>query len=145
MKISTRGRYGVRMMLELATCYGDGPVQLKEIAKSQQISLQYLEQLVRPLQEAGLIQAVRGVKGGVWLSKPPHNITLGRIIRLLTGPIAPVKCVLEPGICQRSVGCVTRDVWCEVGQAMEGVLESVTLQELITRQQKKHLVKRNKS
>ena len=80
LKISTKGRYGTRALLEMATRYGDGPVQLKDIARTQQISLQYLQQILGPLNAAGLIHTTRGVKGGVWLAKPPREITLSQIV-----------------------------------------------------------------
>ena len=137
MKLSTRSRYGLRALLELALHYGEGPIQLKKIAKNQQISLQYLEQLIRPLLAAGFIKSIRGVNGGIWLSKSPSMIKLGAIIEHLEGKMAPVECVTDPNVCGRSENCVTRDIWCELKSTIYGVLNSVTLQELIIRHKNK--------
>ena len=120
MKLSTRARYGTRALLDLAIQGSGEPVSLKDIAKRQQISLQYLEHLMTPLIAAGLVRSVRGPKGGVMLAKPPEKIMLSEIIQLLEGSIAPVDCVDNPKLCPRSGLCVTRDIWDEVKQAMEG-------------------------
>ncbi len=137
MKLSTRGQYGTRALLELALHYGEGPVPLKDIARRQQISLQYLEHLITPLVAAGIVLSIRGPKGGVSLAKPPEAIRLSEVIRLLEGSIAPVECVNNPEICSRSKLCVTRDIWSELKEAMDGVLESTTLQDLAERHKKK--------
>ena len=141
MKLSTRARYGTRALLDLAVQGSREPVSLKDIAKRQQISLQYLEQLMTPLIAAGLVRSVRGPKGGVLLAKSPEEIKLSEIIRLLEGSIAPVECVDNPKVCPRSELCVTRDIWKEVKKAMEGVLQTTTLQSLIERQKKKKTLK----
>ena len=141
MKLSTRARYGTRALLDLAVQGSAEPVSLKDIAKRQQISLQYLEQLMTPLIAAGLVRSVRGPKGGVLLAKSPEEIKLSEIIRLLEGSIAPVECVDNPKVCPRSELCVTRDIWKEVKKAMEGVLQTTTLQSLIERQKKKKTLK----
>jgi Rrf2 family cysteine metabolism transcriptional repressor len=137
LKISTKGRYATRALLEMATRYGDGPVQLKNVARTQQISLQYLQQILGPLNAAGLIHTTRGVKGGVWLAKPPAQIKLSQIVEAMEGPIAPVDCVEDPKICDRSSMCATRDVWADVQQAIYDVLEGITLEDLMKKQQKK--------
>ena len=137
MKLSTRGRYGTRALLELALHYREGPIPLKDIARSQQISLSYLEHLITPLVTAGIVLSIRGRRGGVSLAKPPEEIKLSEVIRFLEGPIAPVECVNNPGICTRSELCVTRDIWGELKKAMNGVLESTTLQDLVERQKRK--------
>jgi Rrf2 family protein len=141
MKLSTRARYGTRALLDLAIQGSGEPVSLKDIAKRQQISLQYLEHLMTPLIAAGLVRSVRGPKGGVLLAKPPEKIMLSEIIQLLEGSIAPVDCVDNPKLCPRSGLCVTRDIWDEVKKAMEGVLETTTLQNMIERQQRKNALK----
>jgi Rrf2 family protein len=141
MKLSTRARYGTRALLDLAVHGSAEPVSLKDIAKRQQISLQYLEHLMTPLIAAGLVRSVRGPKGGVLLAKPPEKIMLSEIIQLLEGSIAPVDCVDNPKLCPRSGLCVTRDIWDEVKKAMEGVLETTTLQNMIERQQRKNALK----
>lgn len=137
MKLSTRGRYGTRALLELALHQGEEPVPLKDIAQRQQISLQYLEHIITPLIAAGIVLSTRGPRGGVSLAKPPEAVRLSEIIQLLEGSIAPVECVNNPGICVRSKLCVTRDIWGELKKVMNGVLESITLQDLVERQKRK--------
>jgi len=137
MKLSTRGRYATRALLDLALHQEEEPVLLKDIAQRQRISLRYLEHLITPLVAAGIIRSTRGARGGVWLAKPPQEIKLSEVIRLLEGSIAPVECVNNPEICVRSELCVTRDIWGELKKAMDGVLESTTLQDLVERQKRK--------
>ncbi len=137
MKLSTRGRYGTRALLDLALRHGEGPVLLKDVAQRQQISLRYLEHLITPLIAAGIVLSTRGPRGGVSLAKPPEEIRLSEVILLLEGSIAPVECVNNPGVCSRSELCVTRDIWGELKKAMNGVLESITLQDLVERQKRK--------
>jgi len=137
MKLTTRGRYATRALLDLALHQGEGPSQLKDIAQRQQISLHYLEHLVSPLIAGGILRSIRGAKGGVWLAKPPEEIKLSEVIQLVEGSIAPAECVDDPRICSRSTFCATREVWEEVKKAMDDVLASTTLQDLVERQRKK--------
>ena len=137
MKLSTRARYGTRALLDLALHWGQEPVPLKDIAHRQQISLHYLEHLITPLIAAGMVMSVRGARGGVWLAKPPQEIKLSEVLQLLEGSIAPVECVNNPRTCPRSDLCVTRDVWSEMKKAMNEVLESTTLQDLVEHQKRK--------
>ena len=137
MKLSTRGQYGTRALLELALHQGEAPVLLKDIAQRQQISLPYLEHLITPLIAGGIVRSTRGAKGGVSLAKPPQKIRLSEVIQLLEGSTAPVECVNNPETCSRSESCVTRDIWGELKKAMDGVLESTTLQDLVERQKRK--------
>ncbi len=137
MKLSTRGQYGTRALLDIALHQGEGPIPLKRIAERQQIALQYLEHLVTPLVAAGIIRSTRGAKGGVWLAKAPEEIKLSEVIKLLEGSVAPVECVIDPKFCPRSNVCATRDIWGELKKAMDGVLESTTLRDLAERQKKK--------
>jgi Rrf2 family cysteine metabolism transcriptional repressor len=139
MKISTRGRYGTRVMLELANHWGKGSTQLKEIAENQQLSLNYIEHLIAPLISAGMVKTARGSSGGIWLAKPPNEIKVGEIVSLFEGSTAPVECVNDPGICRRSDFCATRDIWMDIKKAVDGVLESITLQELVEKQKRKTL------
>jgi len=139
MKISTRGQYGTRALLDLAIHQGKRPVSLKDIARRQQIPLLYLEHLISPLIAGGIVRSTRGARGGVSLVKPPEEIRLSEVVQLLEGSIAPVECVNNPGICTRSESCATRDVWGELKKAINGVLESTTLQDLVERQQEKEL------
>ena len=128
MKLSTRGRYGTRALLDLALHHDEEPVLLKDIAQREEISLSYLEHVITPLIAGGIVRTTRGARGGVSLAKPPEQIKLSEVIQLLEGSIAPVACVNDPGVCSRSESCVTRDIWDELKKAMNGVLESTTLQ-----------------
>jgi len=136
MKLSTRGRYGTRMLLDLAL-QQDKPVVLRDIARREQISLPYLERLIAPLIAGGIIRSTRGIRGGVSLARAPEKISLGEVVPLLEGSITPVECVDNPEVCTRSKFCVTRDIWGELKQAMEGVLQSITLKDLVERQKRK--------
>ena len=137
MKLSTRGRYGTRALLDLALHNREKPVLLKNIAEREQISVRYLQHLITPLVAGGIVRTTRGAKGGVSLAKPPKEIKLSEAIQLLEGSIAPADCINSPGICSRSKLCVTRDIWGELKQAMDGILESTTLQDLVERHRRK--------
>ena len=137
MKLSTRAQYGTRALLDIALHGGEKPILLKDIARRQQISLQYLEHLITPLVAAGLIRSTRGARGGVSLARPPQEIRLSEVVPLLEGSIAPVECLNDPKYCPRSDLCVTRDVWGEMEKAISGVLESTTLQDLVERHKQK--------
>jgi Rrf2 family protein len=131
MKLSTRGRYGTRVLLDLALREGKEPVPLKDIAQRQQISLLYLEHIIAPLISVGMIRSTRGVHGGVRLARSPQDIKLSEVLGVLEGSIAPVDCINDPEACSRSELCATRDVWIELKKAMDGVLESRTLHDLV--------------
>jgi len=137
MKLSTRGRYGTRILLDLALHRDEEPVLLKDIAQRQQISLRYVEHLITPLITGGIVWSTRGPKGGVSLAKHPEEIRLDEVIQLFEGSIAPAECVNNPNVCVRSEFCVTHDIWSELKRVMSEVLESTTLQELVERQKKK--------
>ena len=137
MKLSTKGQYGTRALLDLALREADEPVPLKDIARRQQIPLQYLEHLITPLITAGIVRSIRGSKGGIMLARAPEEINLSDVIQTLEGPIGPTECLNNPGVCDRSASCVTRDVWDELKKAMEGVLEATTLRDLAERHRKK--------
>lgn len=139
MKLSTKGRYGLRALLDMAIYQGNGPVTLNNVAERQGISEGYLEQLMMPLKRAGIVRSVRGAQGGYLLSKDPKDITVGEIIRVLEGPIAPVACVSEdfPEECERAGSCVTRIVWEKVRDSISEVLDSYTLEGLV-QESKKH-------
>ena len=137
MKLSTKGRYGTRALLDIALHQEEEPLHLRDIARRQQISLPYLEHLIAPLIGGGVIRSARGIGGGVSLVKPPAEIKLSEVVGLLEGSLAPTKCVTDPAACNRSEFCVTRDIWNELKTAMDGVLESTTLQDLVERQKRK--------
>ncbi len=131
MKLSTRSRYGTRMMLDLAQHYDQGPVQMGEISKRENISVKYLEQLIIPLKKANFIKSVRGPKGGHMLAKPPEEITVGDIVRILEGGITLSSCIENPEVCDRTTKCLVRGVWEETTKVMYDKLNSVTLSKMI--------------
>ncbi len=135
MKITTKGRYGARAVLELTLRYGSGPVMVREISESQEISERYLEQILNTLRTSGLVKSTRGAKGGYELSKAPSEITVGDIIRSLEGPLDVVSCLGDYD-CEKEAECATFYVWKEVKEAIEKVLDSITLKELATRKRK---------
>ena len=124
-------------MLELASHYGEGPIELKEIANKENISLKYLEQVIIPLRASGLIKSVRGSKGGYALAKPPSEICLNEMVEILEGPLSLVECLHDPKICQRVPTCVTREIWKKVSDAINGIFRSITLEDLVNRKREK--------
>ena len=137
MKLSTRGRYGVRLMLELALHYGEGPILLKDIAERQGISEKYLWQLINPLKTTGLVNSLRGAHGGYVLGKPPEAISLKAILQILEGPLCLVDCVDNPSLCERAPSCISRDIWGEASKNMQQTLEDTTLAAMVERQKEK--------
>lgn len=133
MKLSTRTRYGMRAMLELAEHYGKGPLQTNVIARQQDISIKYLEQLMTILKAAGLVKSVRGAKGGYILAKKPDEIKLNEVFYGLEGPVITVECLEDQSACTRIAECISRQLWLQVQQAITNVLQSMTLQDLIDR------------
>lgn len=131
MKLSTRSRYGTRMMQHLAQHYDQGPIQIGDIAKGQDISVKYLEQLIIPLKKFNFIKSVRGPKGGHMLARPPEDITVGEIVKVLEGGIDLAGCIENPEECNRSSNCLTRGVWEEATKAMFDKLNSVTLSNIV--------------
>ena len=140
MKLSTKGRYGVRLMFDLALHAGYGPVTLKDIAARQEISEKYLSNLILVLKNAGFVHSVRGSQGGYTLARPPRDITLKEILLVLEGSMCLVECSEKPLLCQRSEECLMRDVWSEVTGKMLDALESFTLEGLMERQKLKRRV-----
>lgn len=133
MKLSTRTRYGVRAILELAMSGNKGPLQLKIIAQRQDLSVKYLEQLMVVLKAAGFVRSVRGSKGGYMLAKAPDQIELIDVLHCLEGTVATVECVENKDYCVRAADCAARDIWVKVQKAIEDVLKSMTLQDLVNR------------
>jgi Rrf2 family protein len=131
MKLSSRSRYGLRAILDLALEYGGGPLQIKAIAEREDISNKYLEQLMTILKTAGLVRSLRGPKGGYLLTKPPNEVRLSEVFTVLEGPLVTVECLRHPEYCPRCAECITRQVWAQIQDAMLGVLESITLQDLV--------------
>lgn len=137
MKISTKGRYAVRLMLDLALHREDAPVSLGDVARRQDISEKYLEQIVTPLARSGLVRSVRGAGGGYLLTRENDGYTVGDILRPLEGDLAPVSCVGASGCCQRAERCVTTEVWDKVYRAVRDVVDSITLSDLAARYEEK--------
>lgn len=133
MKLSTKGRYGVKAMLDLAVHSSEGQIALKSIAERQDISENYLEQLFATLKKSGLVKSIRGSQGGYILGHDPKDITIGAILRALEGSLAPVDCVMEedPASCGRSEVCVTRFIWEKMRDKINEVVDSITLNDLI--------------
>ena len=132
MRISTKGRYALRLMLDLATnCCGD-PIRLKDVAKRQEISEKYLEQIISVLNKAGFVRSIRGPQGGYVLTRRPEEYTVGMILRLTEGSMAPVDCVDEElGHCPKMTECATSVVWKRLNDAISDVIDNITLQDLV--------------
>ena len=136
MKMSTQGRYALRMMLDLAEHQNDGYVALKDIAARQNISKKYLEQIVPILNKADILRTTRGFQGGYRLAKPPEKYTVGQILRLTEGSLAPVACLEhDPIECERSVGCATLPVWQGLYRVITEYLDGITLQDILDQQE----------
>ncbi len=134
MKISTRGEYGLRAMVELARRYGQGPTPLSVVAAASVVPVAYLEQLIAPLRERNLVVSTRGARGGYEIARHPSEILIGEVYRALEGPVAPMDCVSEElvdDICPLIDGCVTRVAWVKVRDSIIDVLDSTTLADLL--------------
>jgi Rrf2 family protein len=138
MKVSTKGDYGVRALIELAHHYGQGPVQSAEIASRQEVPEPYLDQLLTNLRRAGFIRSVRGPQGGHALIRDPHEVKLSEVIVALEGSLAPTACVDDPESCNRIGGCVQREVYERVRNATVEILESVTIADLAEKETAKN-------
>ena len=138
MKISTRGRYALRMMLDLAVNNNGEPIRLKDISKRQGISDKYLEQIISILNKAGFVRSIRGPQGGYMLNREPKEYTVGMILRLTEGSLAPVACRdYEPNDCERRNECVTLILWEKLNDAIKSVVDNITLQDLVQWQMEK--------
>jgi len=131
MKLSTRSRYGTRLMLDMAQHYNDGPIHLSDIAKRQDVSVKYLEQIIIPLKKAGYIESLRGPQGGHILAKPPEEITVKEIVGLLEEGTSLVECCDDTTVCKRTDICPTRILWKEASEAMFDRLQTITLADLV--------------
>ena len=135
MKVSTKSRYGVAAMVDIAQQYGAGPVALRSVAERQQVSEHYLEQLMSNLRNAGFVRSIRGAQGGYVLARDPAAITVGDIVRAMEGPIAPVDCLLADGgknnpYCNKSQDCIRRNIWLKMGESISEALDSISLASL---------------
>lgn len=137
MRLSTRGCYGLRAMLELALNYGGKPVLMRQIADNQGISRKYLHALLTSLKAAGLVRSVRGSGGGYMLAKAPARIKVDQIVKVLEGSLSLTDCVEDASTCERSDSCVTIELWRQVSDSMVSLLSAVTLEDLVARQAEK--------
>ena len=131
MRLSTRGRYGIHAMYDLAVSFKGGPQPLKAIAERQSIPEAYLEQLMAPLRRDGLVKSVRGAQGGYLLSRSPSEITIGQVLRTLEGDLAIIECLIEEDACDKADGCPTRKVWKQVRDGLNSVVDGITLQDML--------------
>ena len=139
MKISTTGRYALRLMIDLAENSSGNPVSLKDVAKRQGISDKYLEQIISVLNKAGYVRSVRGAQGGYLLKSDPETYTVGMILRQTEGSLAPVSCIEDDEIiCDRQEQCVTSIVYKKINDAISNVVDNITLQDLVDWQSEKN-------
>ena len=134
MRVSSKGHYGLLAVAELARRYDSGLISLAEIATAEHLPLPYLEQIIAPLRMAGVVEATRGLHGGYRLARHPSQVSVGEVVRWLEGPIALVDCTTEgyqTGACEREAGCTSRGVWTRVSEAINQVLNTLTLADLI--------------
>ena len=138
MKISTRGRYALRLMLDLALNSPDQYVTIKSISERQDISNTYLEQIITALSRAGYVKSIRGAQGGYKLARPAEEYTVGMVLRLIEGSLAPVACMDDtPNKCPRSNDCVTLDIWKKLNDAINDVVDNITLADLVNQHKTK--------
>ncbi len=133
MKLSTRTRYGMRAVIELAQHMGKRPLQLKLIAERQGISVKYLEQLMSLLRSAGFVRSIRGSKGGYVLARPAEQINIHEVFRCLEGAVTTAECTEDTDYCERAADCAAREVWMRVEEAIRSVLGSLTLADVVER------------
>ncbi len=139
MKISTKGRYALRMLVDLAEHRDDGFIALKDIAKRQNVSKKYLEQIVPIFNKSDILKANRGYQGGYMLAKLPKDYTVGQILRLTEGSLSPVSCVdQDPVECERSEDCVTLPIWRGLSKVINEYLDSITLQDILDQQRERY-------
>ena len=138
MKISTKGRYALRLMIDLAEHYESGLTALKDVSAREGISIKYLEQIVTQLSKAGLLRSTRGPQGGYRLAKAPDSYTVGDILRVTEGSLAPVACLEdEPNLCERQTNCVTLEVWQGLYQVIETYIDHIRLNDPVERKREK--------
>ena len=132
MKMSTKGLYALRLMLDLAIHHSGAYIPLSGISKRQEISGKYLEQIITPLNKAGYVKSSRGAQGGYMLAKEPSSYTVGMIIRLVEGNLAPVECVVDNSpACHRADFCISKEIWQNVKEAVDNVIDNITLADLV--------------
>lgn len=132
MKLSTKGRYGLKAMFELSLSHSKGPISIKTIASRQNIPEQYLEQIFSKLKKAKLIKSVRGAQGGYLLSRKASEITVYDVLIVLEGPVSISDCLVDEDSCENSGACVTKLVWAKIRDAIEDVMKSITLCDMVS-------------
>ena len=137
MRISTKGRYGARAMVDIGEHYGKGPVSLRELSKRQSVSMKYMEQIIALLKASGLIRSARGARGGYVLAKEPREISLHDIVQAVEGSRSLVDCLDDETLCDRAKECVTYEIWHDVQRAVYKILDSTTLADMVNRHRKK--------
>ncbi len=137
MKVSTKGDYATRALQDLAIHYDEGPVPIETIAQRQGLPARYLEQVLLTLKQAGFLGSKRGVNGGYYLAKPPREITIGQVMRVVDGPVAPIFCVTVSAgrreICPKEGACALQDLWGEVRDAVSKIVDATTLEDISRR------------
>ncbi len=133
MRVSTKGRYGLRTLVDIALHQDKGAVTLNDIARRQEISVKYLWQVINPLKTSGLLSVMRGAKGGYMLAKRPEDITMLEVVTTLEGPMSLIECLTKEEVCDRIDTCVARSVWMEVNKTVEKALKEITLAEVLRR------------
>ncbi len=133
MKLTMKGDYGLRAMLDMAAYYGQGPIESADIARRQYIPVQYLDQILMALRKEGLVRSVRGPKGGHMLARTPAEITMAQVMQALEGYVPPMECLPNPDFCKLSPGCALREVWQQIDAMTQQVLGSTTIEELARR------------
>ncbi|HBI93537.1 MAG: Rrf2 family transcriptional regulator [Terrisporobacter othiniensis] len=141
MKLSTKGKYGLKAIFELSLHVNEGPMPLNMIASKQKIPEQYLEQIFSTLKKSKLITSVRGAQGGYLLNKAPNEVTVGDVLAILEGPVALSQCIIDEGVCENSNDCSTKLVWEKLKKGIEDVLNSITLQDMVDDYNKKNNIK----
>ena len=137
MKLSTKCRYGLRAVVDIARRYGKNPAKRKDIARREGLSSSYLENILLVLRNHKIVETARGVNGGYALCRPPAEVTVYDVISALEGPISIVDCVEKKAGCKRADECVTRMVWCELADAVRNVLQKITVQDLVDKEKSK--------
>lgn len=140
MTVSTKGRYGLRLLLDIALHHENGAVNLKDIARRQKISAKYLWQVINPLKAGGIVRVTRGAKGGYVLAKPAERITLYDVLEILEGPVALAECVGSRRTCERSADCVTREIWSELTMVIQNAMRGFTLADIVERARLRQLM-----
>lgn len=135
MKLTMKGDYGLRAMLDMAAYYGQGPIESADIARRQYIPEQYLDQILMALRKEGLVRSIRGPKGGHMLAKSPAHITMAQVMQALEGYVPPMECLPNPDFCKLSPGCALRVVWQKIDAMTQQVLSTTTIEELAQRHQ----------